>query len=45
VTDAKWWIDSRDLTDVDLMAAANQASNMQSMLTLMPSVTNTVLAL
>jgi len=22
VTDAKWWIDCRDLTDVDLMAAA-----------------------
>jgi hypothetical protein len=45
VTDAKWWIDNRDLTDVDLMAAANQASNLQSMLTLMPSVTNTVIAL
>jgi hypothetical protein len=30
VTDAKWWIDHRDLTDVDLMAAATQAPDMQS---------------
>ncbi|MDD1450085.1 hypothetical protein NHF48_002510 [Sphingomonas sp. H160509] len=45
VTDAKWWIDCRDLTDVDLMAAANQASNMQSVPTLMPSTTNPVIAL
>ena len=27
VTDAKWWIDHRDLTDVDLMAAAAQATD------------------
>ncbi len=40
VTDAKWWIDCRYLTDLDLMAAANQASNMQSVPTLMPSTTN-----
>ena len=45
VTDAKWWIDCRDLTDVDLMAAANQASNMQSVPTLMPSTTDPVIAL
>jgi hypothetical protein len=30
VTDAKWWIDCRDLTDVDLMAAAAQAPDIQS---------------
>ncbi|MGC5799923.1 hypothetical protein [Sphingomonas sp. NFX23] len=40
VTDAKWWIDCRDLTDVDLMATANRASSMQSVPTLMPSTTN-----
>ena len=45
VTDAKWWIDCRDLTDVDLMAAANQASNMQSVPTSMPSTTDPVIAL
>ena len=45
VTDAKWWIDCRDLTDVDLMAAANQASSMQSVPTLMPSTTNPTNAL
>jgi len=45
VTDAKWWIDCRDLTNVDLMAAANQASNMQSVPTVMPSTTNTAIAL
>jgi len=45
VTDAKWWIDCRDLTDVDLMAAAGQASNMQNVPTLMPSTTNPVTAL
>jgi hypothetical protein len=27
VTDAKWWIDHRDLKDVDLMAAAAQATD------------------
>jgi hypothetical protein len=30
VTDAKWWIDCRDLTDVDLMAASAQALDIQS---------------
>jgi hypothetical protein len=30
VTDAKWWIDCRDLTDVDLMAAAAHAPDVQS---------------
>jgi len=29
VTDAKWWIDHRDLTDLDLMAAAAQATDIQ----------------
>jgi len=45
VTDAKWWIDCRDLGDVDLMAAANRASNMQCVPTLMPSTTNPTIAL
>ena len=45
VTDAKWWIDCRDLTDVDLMAAANRASNMQCVPTLMASTTNPTIAL
>ena len=45
VTDAKWWIDRRDLADVDLMAAANRASSMQSVPTLMPSTTNPTIAL
>ncbi len=30
ITEAKWWIDRRDLADVDLMAAAAQASDVQS---------------
>ena len=30
VTDAKWWIDHRDLTDVDLMAAATKASDVRN---------------
>ncbi len=30
VTDAKWWIDCRDLSDVDLMAAATLAWDIQS---------------
>ena len=30
ITDAKWWIDHRDRTDVDLLAAATQAPDMQS---------------
>ena len=45
VTDAKWWIDCRDLADVDLMAAANRASSMQSVSTLMPSTTYPTIAL
>ncbi len=45
ITDAKWWIDSRDLGDVDLMAAANRASNMQCVTTLIPSTTNPAIAL
>ena len=45
VTDAKWWIDCRGLTDVDLLAAANQASNMQRVPTLLPSTTNSTIAL
>ncbi|SFO48679.1 hypothetical protein [Sphingomonas sp. OK281] len=44
VTDAKWWIDSLDLTDVDLIAAANQSSNMPRSPTLIRSTTNTVIA-
>jgi len=30
VTDAKWWIDHRDLMDMDLMAVATQAADIQS---------------
>jgi len=45
VTDAKWWIDCRGLTDVDFMAAANRASSMQSVPTLMASTTNPTIAL
>jgi len=45
ITGTKWWIDCRDLTDVDLMAAANQASNTQNVPMLMPSTTNFVIAL
>ena len=45
ITDAKWWIDCRDLTDVDLRAAANGASNMQCVPTLMASTTNPTIAL
>jgi len=45
ITDAKWWIDCRDLTDVDLMATANRASSMQNVPTLMPSTTNPTITL
>jgi hypothetical protein len=45
VADAKWWIDCRDLTDVDLMAAANKASNIPRVPTPMPSTTNPTIAL
>jgi hypothetical protein len=40
VTDAKWWIDHRDLTDVDLMAAATQAPDMQSTPAVTASITD-----
>jgi hypothetical protein len=40
VTDAKWWIDHRDRTDVDLMAAATQAPDMQSVTAVTASITN-----
>ncbi|TCP96108.1 MULTISPECIES: hypothetical protein [unclassified Sphingomonas] len=40
VTDAKWWIDRRDLTDVDLMAAAAQAPDLQSATVVTASITD-----
>ncbi|MCP8892846.1 hypothetical protein [Sphingomonas faeni] len=40
VTDAKWWIDRRDLTDIDLMAAAAQASEVQSATAVTASITD-----
>ena len=40
VTDAKWWIDRRDLTDVDLMAAAAQAPDVQSATAVTASITD-----
>jgi len=40
VTDAKWWIDHRDLTDVDLMAAATQAPDTQSTPAVTASITD-----
>jgi len=40
VADAKWWIDHRDLTDVDLMAAATQAHDMQSATAVTASITD-----
>ena len=40
VADAKWWIDRRDLTDVDLMAAAAQASEVQSATAVTASITD-----
>jgi hypothetical protein len=40
VTDAKWWIDCRDLTDVDLVAAATKASDMQSASAITAPITN-----
>ncbi len=40
VTDATWWIDRRDLTDVDLMAAAAQASEVQSATAVTASITD-----
>ena len=44
VTDAKWWIDRRDLTDFDLMAAAMQASSMQSPPAVTASIRDPVIA-
>ena len=40
VTDAKWWIDCRDLTDVDLMAAAAQALDVQGATAVTASITD-----
>jgi len=40
LTDAKWWIDRRDLTDVDLMAAAAQAPDVQSATAVTASITD-----
>ena len=40
VTDAKWWIDHRDRMDVDLMAAATQAPDMQSVTAVTASITD-----
>jgi len=45
ITDAKWWIDCRNVGDVDLMVAANRASNVQCVPTLIPSTTNPTIAL
>jgi len=40
VTDAKWWIDHRDLTDVDLMAAATKASDIRNVTAVTASITD-----
>ena len=40
VTDAKWWIDCRDLTDVDLMAAATKASDIRNVTAVTALITN-----
>jgi hypothetical protein len=40
VTDSKWWIDRRDLTDVDLMTAAAQAPDVQSATAVTASITD-----
>ena len=40
VTDAKWWIDHRDLTDVDLMAAVTKASDIQDVRAVTASITD-----
>jgi len=40
VTDAKWWIDYRDLTDVDLVAAATKASGIQNVTAVTASITD-----
>ena len=40
VTDAKWWIDHRDLTDVDLMAAVTKASDIQDVTAVTASITD-----
>jgi hypothetical protein len=40
MADAEWWIDHRDLADVDLMAAATQAPDMQSATAVTASITD-----
>ncbi len=40
VTDAKWWIDYRDLTDADLMAAATKASDIRNVTAVTASITD-----
>ncbi len=40
VTDAKWWIDYRDLTDVDLMAVATKASDIRNVTAVTASITD-----
>ena len=40
ITDPKWWIDHRDRTDVDLMAAATQAPDMQNVTAVTASITD-----
>ncbi|MDQ0840044.1 hypothetical protein [Sphingomonas faeni] len=40
VTDAKWWIDYRDLTDADLVAAATKASGIQNVTAVTASITD-----
>ena len=40
VTDAKWWIDHRDLTDLDLTAAATHATDMQYAKAVTASITD-----
>ena len=40
VTDTKWWIDHRDLTDVDLMAAVTKASDIQDVRAVTASITD-----
>lgn len=40
VTDAKWWIDYRDLTDVDLIAAATKASDIRNVTAVTASISD-----
>lgn len=39
-TDAQWWIERRDLTDVDLMAAATEILDLQSPTAVAASITD-----